>query len=162
MADEDERAEVERAKQRICDTKHVFYGHWVWHSHFRLAVVHFDAQHTLARIDRWHTHTNTTENRYHGMLRLSFAPHHFCLLKWKMILRSNLSLVTFQFIGINFSSVIWDAFFLFDLPLCCLLFSVAVSYLQPIFISKQRKKKKLTNFHIPALKAETRMPHARA
>lgn len=108
------------------------------------------------------THTNATENRYHGMLRLSFAPHHFCLLKWKMILRSNLSLVTFQFIGINFSSVIWDAFFLFDLPLCCLLFSVAVSYLQPIFISKQRKKKKLTNFHIPALKAETSMPHARA
>lgn len=88
------------------------------------------------------------------MLRLSLAPHHFCLLKWKMILRSNLSLVTFQFIGINFSSVIWDAFFLFH--------SSSPRLLSTTFnlFSFRAKKKKLTNFHIPALKAETSMPHA--
>lgn len=60
------------------------------------------------------------------LLRLSLVPHHFSLPKWKMILRSNLCLVKFQFIGVKFFSVMWDASHRFFFPYSKLFLSLAV------------------------------------
>lgn len=73
----------------MCDTKHVFYGHWVWQASipiYSFRRLQF-ARPTLTQLTQ--REKKTTKSR---ILWLSLAPHHFCLLKWKMILRSNLSL----------------------------------------------------------------------
>lgn len=60
--------------------------------------IEFDRRHvpifgrSVVRFDSRHTHRATTKRKTESRIRrLSLAPHHFCLLKWKMILRSNLS-----------------------------------------------------------------------